>query len=246
MDVLFGGNLDPGFRLSFDGFLHLRRRARSQDVVGNLDVLADDAARSNERPLANHAAVEQHGIAADERVPLDVTIFHHGGMANGDVVVDLRQMRDVKDRVVLNRRSRADADRSVVAAEHRSEPDAGFLPDLDVADEDGGRRDERGGVDLGCFAAVTDDHVWKSYAMHRHNTPLRGVKATPNPAPGNPNYSEVNYRYAGVTGHIHEVVEIDGRQLAKVGFKDKKIVYYFLDDLELDQSAKRGTFHDEE
>jgi len=82
--------------------------------------------------------------------------------------------------------------------------------------------------------------------MHRHNTPLRGVKATPRPAPGNPDYSEVNYRYAGVIGHIHEVVEIDGRQLAKVGFNDRKIVYYFLDDLELDQSAKRGTFHDQE
>lgn len=82
--------------------------------------------------------------------------------------------------------------------------------------------------------------------MHRHNTPLRGVKATPKPAPGNPNYSEINYRYAGKTGHIHEVVSIDGRELAKVGFDDRKIVYYFLDDLELDQSAKRGTFHDVE
>jgi hypothetical protein len=82
--------------------------------------------------------------------------------------------------------------------------------------------------------------------MHRHNTPLRGVKATPRPAPGNPNYSDVNYRYAGEVGHIHEVVEIDGRELAKVGFDDRKIVYYFLDDLELDQTAKRGTFHDRE
>jgi hypothetical protein len=82
--------------------------------------------------------------------------------------------------------------------------------------------------------------------MHRHNTPLRGVKATPKPQAGNPNYSEINYRYAGKTGHIHEVVEIDGRQLAKVGFDDRKIVYYFLDDLELDRSAKRGTFHDAE
>ena len=82
--------------------------------------------------------------------------------------------------------------------------------------------------------------------MHRHNTPLRGVKATPKPAPGNPNYSDVNYRYAGQVGHIHEVVTIEGRELAKVGFDDRKIVYYFLDDLDLDRSAKRGTFHDEE
>ena len=82
--------------------------------------------------------------------------------------------------------------------------------------------------------------------MHRHNTPLRGVKATPRPKPGDPNYTAVNYEYAGREGHVHEVVEIDGKQLAKVGFKDRKIVFYFLEDLELDDAAKRGTFHDED
>jgi hypothetical protein len=82
--------------------------------------------------------------------------------------------------------------------------------------------------------------------MHRHRTPLRGVKAIPHPKAGDPNYTEVNYLYAGRAGHVHEVVEIGGRSLAKVGFDDRKIVYYFLDDLELDQSARRGTFHDDE
>ncbi len=80
--------------------------------------------------------------------------------------------------------------------------------------------------------------------MHRHRTPLRGVKATPHPKPDDPAYTAVNYAYAGQTGHIHEVVEIAGRSLAKVGFDDRKIVYYLLDDLELDESAKRSTFHD--
>jgi hypothetical protein len=55
----------------------------------------------------------------------------------------------------------------------------------------------------------------------------------------------VHYAYAGREGNIHEVVEIDGRTLAKVGFKDRKIVYYYLEDLELDRGARRGTFHDE-
>jgi hypothetical protein len=81
---------------------------------------------------------------------------------------------------------------------------------------------------------------------HRHRTALRGVKATPKPAPANPLYSAVNYDYAGRVGHVHEVVTIGGRQLAKVGFDDRKIVYYLLDDLELDEAAKRGTFHDSE
>ena len=80
--------------------------------------------------------------------------------------------------------------------------------------------------------------------MHRHNTPLRGVKATPHPKPDDIHYSDVHYRYAGRTGSIHEVVEIDGRKLAKIGFPDRKIVYYLLEDLELDETAKRGTFHD--
>jgi hypothetical protein len=83
-------------------------------------------------------------------------------------------------------------------------------------------------------------------AMHRHRTPLRGVKATPRPKSGDSRYTAINYAYAGKTGHIHEVVEIDGHSLAKVGFDDRKIVYYFLEDLELDTVAKRGTFHDAE
>jgi hypothetical protein len=79
---------------------------------------------------------------------------------------------------------------------------------------------------------------------HRHQTPLRGTKAIPRPQPGQSDYTEVNYRYAGQTGHVHEVVTIGGRELAKVGFDDRKIVYYLLDDLELDGEAPRGTFHD--
>ena len=82
--------------------------------------------------------------------------------------------------------------------------------------------------------------------MHRHRTPLRGVKAIPHPRPDDPNYTPLNYEYADREGHIHEVVEIGGRQLAKIGFPDRKIVYYLLDDLELDESAARGTFHDDD
>lgn len=81
--------------------------------------------------------------------------------------------------------------------------------------------------------------------MHRHRTPLRGVRAIPHPKDGDPAYSAVNYAYAGREGRIHEVVEIDGRRLAKVGFDDKKIVYYLLEDLELDDSGPRRTMHDQ-
>jgi hypothetical protein len=79
---------------------------------------------------------------------------------------------------------------------------------------------------------------------HRHRTPLRGTEVVPRPHPDNPDYTAVNYRYAGKTGHIHEVVEIGGRELAKVGFDDRKIVYYYLEDLERDDGANKRMFHD--
>jgi hypothetical protein len=87
-------------------------------------------------------------------------------------------------------------------------------------------------------------HEVPEMGTHRHQTPLRGTKAIPRPRAGYPDYRPVNYDYAGKVGHIHEVVTIGGRELAKVGFDDRKIVYYLLDDLELDESAARGTFHD--
>ena len=70
------------------------------------------------------------------------------------------------------------------------------------------------------------------------------MKAIPHPREGNPDYQPVNYEYAGKVGHVHEVVTIGGRELAKVGFDDRKIVYYLLEDLELEEKAPRGTFHD--
>jgi hypothetical protein len=74
---------------------------------------------------------------------------------------------------------------------------------------------------------------------------LRGTKVIPRPRPDQPDYSDINYRYAGHEGRIHEVVEIGGRELAKVGFDDRKIVYYFLEDLEKEEGAPKRTFHDE-
>ncbi|HEY9086019.1 MAG TPA: hypothetical protein VIN40_08840 [Candidatus Tyrphobacter sp.] len=77
---------------------------------------------------------------------------------------------------------------------------------------------------------------------HRHQTSLRGVKVVPEPPEADPDYKPVNYEYAGREGRIHEVVEIAGRELAKVGFEDKRIVYYYLEDLKLDESTQRRTF----
>jgi hypothetical protein len=85
-----------------------------------------------------------------------------------------------------------------------------------------------------------------SMAVHRHRTPLRGVKAIPRPREGRLEYGPRNYEYSGREGRIHETMEISGRTLAKVGFSDRKIVYYYLEDLELDRQSERRTFHDDE
>lgn len=81
---------------------------------------------------------------------------------------------------------------------------------------------------------------------HRHRTPLRGTRVIPHPPPDAAGYQAVNYTYAGQAGHVHEVVTIGGRELAKVGFNDRKIVYYLLAHLEIDETAKRETFHDKD
>ena len=80
--------------------------------------------------------------------------------------------------------------------------------------------------------------------MHRHQTPLRGARVVAHPKPDDPSYTAVNYEYAGREGRIHEVVEIEGLSLAKVGYDDRKIVYYLLEDLEIDDRGPRRTMHD--
>lgn len=79
---------------------------------------------------------------------------------------------------------------------------------------------------------------------HRHRTALRGVKVVPRPPQDGAGYGVRNYEYAGREGRIHETIEVAGRTLVKVGFEDRKIVYYYLEDLSMDESAERRTFHD--
>ncbi|TAM78425.1 hypothetical protein EPN44_00475 [bacterium] len=70
-------------------------------------------------------------------------------------------------------------------------------------------------------------------AEHKHNSPLRGTRVIPHPHEGDSSYTAVNFQYAGQQGHVHEIVVAGGRELAKVGFPDKRVVYYLLEDLEL-------------
>lgn len=250
-DVFFSANIYPLRGLAVDWLLYFGRSARGEHAIGDLRAFADHTPRGDERAFANGCSAQHNSVTAYERFAFDAAIFHDGAVADGDLILHdrLSVLTHMKNAVVLNGGASADADWPIVAAQHRSEPNARFRANLDVADEHGRRRDKGTWVNFWPLSAILNDHAppfANAPRMHRHQTPLRGVKATPRPKAGDPNYSDVNYRYAGQTGSIHEVVTMNGRELAKVGFPDRKIVYYFLDDLELDRSAKRGTFHDKE
>src|SRR5215469_1586111 len=113
--VFFGRDLNPTFGRTLDWFLYLRRCAGGENVIGNLDVFADHTSRCNKRAFADNAAVEQHRVAADERVAFDVAILHHRRVSDGDVVIDLRKVGHVNNGVILNRGAGADTNRAVVA-----------------------------------------------------------------------------------------------------------------------------------
>src|SRR5271170_701187 len=88
-------------------------------------------------------------------------------MTDGDVVPQdgAAILADVEDRVILNVRARADADGAVVRADDDAEPDARFLADLDVADQNGRGCHERRVVDFRRLALVLDEHA---------NSPAKG------------------------------------------------------------------------
>src|SRR6185312_15698742 len=65
---------------------------------------------------------------------------------------------DMQHGVILDRGAGADANRPVIRPDHDTKPDAGFLTDLNVADQDGGRCDKSGGGDFRAFPAIFDEH----------------------------------------------------------------------------------------
>src|SRR5579884_1454396 len=140
-NVLCGAAVDPSRRLAVERFFHFCRSAGREHSGRYRDAFADDAPRRDERALTDHCAAQYHGVAADQGKLLDAAIFHYRAVPHGDVVGDdrLPVFADVQHAVVLDRRARADANRPVVAAKHCAEPDARFLADFDVADEDRGR-----------------------------------------------------------------------------------------------------------
>lgn len=162
MHVFGGRDVYPMLCFTLDRFLHRCGYSGRKNVVGNLYAFADNAARGNQRAFSDDGTVEQYGITPDKRMVLDMTIFHYSGVADRNVVVDLREMCHMDNGVVLYGGASADANRSVISAQYRSEPNARFLAYLYIADKHGGRRYKSRRVDFRPLPAVLDDHVSKS------------------------------------------------------------------------------------
>jgi len=86
-------------------------------------------------------------------------------------------------------------------------------------------------------APLSTESLFSAKGEHRHRSELRGQQVIPHPDPTHPLTTTIHLAYAGQIGRIHEVVTMQGQQLAKVGFADKRIVYYRLGDVEIISKA---------
>jgi len=144
--------VDPQFGSGAgDRALDLRGRARDEDLGGDVRPTDHQRVRRDEGPCADHRAVEDRAVIGDQRLGPDVRTVNGAHVRDGGIRthVDRYPRRGVQHRTVLNIGALADDHRSVVSPQHRVEPDRRAGLDGDVADEDGCRGDERGGIDLG-------------------------------------------------------------------------------------------------
>src|SRR5947209_3150331 len=85
-DVLVGADIDPMSRFAAELFPDGRRRARGEHALGNFRAFADNASRRDKRALSDNGIRKDHCVASDKRMRLYVTIFHHGGVTDRNVI----------------------------------------------------------------------------------------------------------------------------------------------------------------
>ena len=108
----------------------------------------DEGAAGDHRAHADAGAVEHGGAVADQAFLAEPGGVHGAVVADGGAGADLDALRavDVDDRAVLHVGAAPHDDRLEVGADDGVVPDRRALLDRHVADEDRGRRDERGRV----------------------------------------------------------------------------------------------------
>src|SRR5947208_324151 len=129
--------------------LDLGRGADGQHAVGNLGAGRDQRAGRHHRARPDAGAVEHGRSVADERLLGDGRAVHDRGVADGGDRADRHGVhrRHVDHRAVLDVGAAAHDDGREVGAQHRVVPDRRVFLDRHVADEHGGRRNERARMD---------------------------------------------------------------------------------------------------
>src|SRR5881296_2077852 len=129
---------------------HLRRRAERERSLGDFRFGRHERAGRHHRPGTDARAVEHRRAVADQTFLAERRGVDRAVVADRRAGADLgaAARRHVDDRAVLHVGAAVHDDRIEITAEHRVVPDGGSLLDRHVADDHGGRRDERGGMNL--------------------------------------------------------------------------------------------------
>jgi hypothetical protein len=142
-------------------FLEDRGRTSGQSARRNDRARCDDAPCCDHRLRTNDDTVQQNRAHPDDRAGFDRAAFEQRAVTDGHVFFDDRRLvvRRVDDGVVLHVRAATNHDAAFVAAQHNAIPNAGTVDDLNIADDDGGRRDEDVLAKLRSFPCVFDKHL---------------------------------------------------------------------------------------
>src|SRR6516162_9704533 len=142
--ALIGFRVDGRNLIGLKGTDHLRRRADDQGVFRELLAARDHGTGADDAAPADPRAVQHDRAHADQRAILDRAAMQDGIVANSAVLSDRERKAGigVAGRAVLHIRAFADLDPLIVAAHHRTEPDAGAWLQAHLADYARGLSDE--------------------------------------------------------------------------------------------------------
>src|SRR5690606_25971087 len=112
---------------------HHHRPGRDLLAFRNQSVCSDKAL------LANHSTVEDNGANADQAATADLAPVQHDHVADGAIRTDnhWEAWIGMEHAAVLDIRARADLNWLVIPADHRIEPDAHILAEVNIANNNG-------------------------------------------------------------------------------------------------------------
>lgn len=133
-----------------EGAHDFRRGAQNHGTGRDAGAWGDEGVGTDEALLADDGSVEEGGAHAHEAFVAHGAGMDVGGVADGDAAADdaWEVIGEVEDGVILDVGLLADLDAVDIPAQDGSVPDAGSVPEGDVAEDDGGACD----IDMGAEA----------------------------------------------------------------------------------------------